>query len=89
MLYAFFHQNAFELGVIDFRVDFGQDVLRREPIDLASERQAALLRGVVGGGRVGLDVAAGQGLDVFPRRLARLLRACAGEDDLLAKREFL
>ena len=45
--------------------------------------------GVVGGWGIGLNVAAGQGLDVFVGRVGGFLGAGAGEDDLLLQGEIL
>ena len=72
-----------------FSVDLGQHGLWRQLVDLARERPAAGLHGGVGRRRIGLDVGAGERLDVLPRRVGRLLRAGAGEDHLLLQRQLL
>ena len=64
-------------------------MIRPLGVDLASELPAAFFNGVVGGGRVRLDVAAGERFDVLPGWILRLLGAGAGEDDLLLERRLL
>ena len=79
----FGHQRRFELLHVHQPVDLLDHRGRRKLVDLPGEGAAAAGDGLVGGGRIGLDVAAGEGLDVLPGRIAGLLRARAGKDDLL------
>jgi hypothetical protein len=85
---AFFHQLVFHFLLIDFGINVGQDVLRGHFVDVAGVGFVEFFHGVVGGGRVGLDVAAGEGFDVFIRGVGRFLGAGAGEDDLLLERKI-
>ena len=43
----------------------------------------------IGGRRIGLDVAACKGFDIFPRRVFRSLDSGASEDHLLLERQLL
>ena len=79
-------ERGFQPLHVDEPIDLPHHFFRGEDIDAAREGPPAVGHRVVGGGWVGLDVAAGEGLDVLPRRLAGLLRARAGEDDLLLQR---
>ncbi len=82
---AFFHEGFFQVLDVDLGGDFFEDGRRGKAIDLAGEGATAGLNGGVGGGGVGLDVAACEGLDVFPGGIVGVFDAGAGEDHFLGQ----
>src|ERR1700721_584109 len=76
---ALVHQHVFQIGLIDFLVDVVQNRLIGKLVHLLRVLVVQFLDGVVSAGRIGLNVAAGQGGDVFGGRVAGFLGAGAGE----------
>jgi hypothetical protein len=84
-----FHEVIFELLGIDLGGDVGQHFWPRQAVNLTGEGQSAGGHGGVGGGRIGLDVAARERLDILPLGVRFFLTAGAGEDNLLRERQAL
>lgn len=85
---AFGHEGVFELFEVDIFVDFGEDFLWGHFVDRAGEGFAGhVMDGGVGVRRVGLDVGAGEGGDVFVSGIPLLFDTGAGEDDFLFQPE--
>src|SRR4051794_35777916 len=66
LLDPFGHESRLLMLDVDLGIDFGEHFLRRHLVDLALKSAPAGFDRVVGGRRVGLDVAAGKSLDIFP-----------------------
>src|ERR1700722_12302986 len=86
---AFVHKGVFHLGGVNLFVDFVQDGFVGHRVDLALVVVVEFFHRVVGRGGIGLDVAAGEGGDVFVAGVGGLFGAGAGENDFLFEGEIL
>ena len=87
--YALGHEHVFEFLQVHFSLDFIEYGIRRQLINASAVAFAQGFDFVVGRWRIGLNIAAGQGLDVFVRPVFWLLRPCGGEDNFLLKLQVL
>ncbi len=81
----FLHEGIFHLLLVHLLIDLVHDRAGGHDFNLAGVVLVKFFDGIIGGGRVCLDVGAGEGFDIFVGGVGGFFGAGAGEDEFLGE----